>query len=107
MTSAAAVVFVAGLTAISFWFLVALWFFDKWHARTLEDRKLQRADQQMLLSRIQDPVQAVAVHSVQAARASMPEPAQRVEFDNDESFWDSLGVDPLAADLADQNGHAE
>jgi hypothetical protein len=77
MTSAAAVVFVAGLTAISFWF------------------------------RIQDPVQAVAVHSVQAARASMPEPAQRVEFDNDESFWDSLGVDPLAADLADQNGHAE
>jgi hypothetical protein len=90
MTSAAAVVFVAGLTAISFWFLIALWFFDKWHARTLEDRKLQRA-----------------VHSVQAARASMPEPAQRVEFDNDESFWDSLGVDPLAADLADQNGHVE
>jgi hypothetical protein len=106
MSTQAAVVFIAGLSALSFWFLVALWFFDKWHQRTLEDRKLQRADQQMLLSRIQDPVQAVAVHSVQAARAAMPEPAQRVEYDNDESFWDSLGVNPIPEDPI-QNGRAE
>jgi len=106
MTSNAAIVFIAGLSAISFWFLTALWFFDKWHARTLEDRKLQRADQQMLLSRIQDPVQAVAVHSVQATRASQPEPVQRVEFDNDDSFYDALGINPLDLPLS-ENGHAE
>jgi len=98
-------VLITGLSAISFWFLTALWFFDKYHHRVLLDRAAERADRQMMLSRIQDPAQAVAVHSVQTARANMPEPAQRVEYDSDDSYWDALGVNPL--DLPMQNGHAE
>lgn len=105
MSTQAAIVFISGLTTLSFLFLVGLVFFDKWDKRRLEDKAAERADRQMMLSRIQDPAQAVAVHSVQTARASMPEPAQRVEYDNDESFYDAIGINPL--DLPTQNGHAE
>ena len=107
MSTQAAIVFIAGLSALSFWFLVGLVFFDKWDKRRQEDRAAERADRQMMLSRIQDPAQAVAVHSVQTARATMPEPAQRVEYDSDDSYWDALGVNPLDLPISDQNGRAE
>lgn len=104
MTSQAMFVYLGGLTTISFLFLVGLIFYDRHHQRVVADRAADRADRQMMLSRIQDPAQAVAVHSVQAARSAMPEPAPRVEYDNDDSFWDSIGVNPL--DLPEQNGHS-
>lgn len=99
-----ALVFIAGLAAISLWLLTALWFFDKYHDRVLLDRAAERSDRQMMLSRIQDPAQAVALHSVHtvqnsAERAHSPNP-ETVRYDDDKAFFDAvgIGVNPLHED---------
>lgn len=84
-------VLIAALSLFSVWFFFALYFGDKWSSRRLEEKRMDLEHQQMLLQRIQAPTQAVAQH----VALSAPEEVPRVEFNNDDSFFDALGINPI------------
>jgi hypothetical protein len=80
------------LSMIPLVFFTTLYYADRFSNRKALERQQQRAHEQMLMQRIQDPVQAVAQHVVDTTPEMEP---PRVEYDNDESLWDALGVNPL------------
>jgi hypothetical protein len=92
MTAIEGGVLIAALSLFSVCFFIVLYFGDRWSSRRLEEKRMDLEHQQMLLQRIQAPEQAVAQHVMQVAPIEEP---PRVEFDNDTSFFDALGINPL------------
>jgi hypothetical protein len=66
---------------------------DRHRAERREEADAHRAQVAQLLQRIQAPEHAAAEHTAQILQHEQPRVAA---FDNDNSFWEAIGVDHLA-----------
>lgn len=78
------------------WGFMYLLLEDRYRAERREQTEAHREQIASLLQRIQAPENAVAEHTAQVMRHPEPRVAA---FDNDESYWQAIGHDPLETEV--------
>lgn len=101
MSTHTMIVLIFALSVASLWLGLGLLWSDRRHARRMLDREAirlerdrVRKDQQILLNRIQAPEAAVSQSLAQDPPAEVP----TIHYDDDDSFWDTVGINPLDAE---------
>lgn len=106
MTTLDAVCFLGVLTLFTIAFLgwgyMQLLTQDNHRRERTQQADAHRAELQRLLQRIQAPEQAVIEHAAQV----IPQQPRHVRFDNDQDYWQAVGVD-LGVDHLNGNGEPE